>query len=52
MQWLPFFDTSAALWDLRAEWNHQTALPDCTHFLYSPLAFRALWREMHSALWS
>jgi hypothetical protein len=50
VHWLPFFDISAELWDLRAEWNAQTALPDCTHFIYSPLAFSPLWRALHNAL--
>lgn len=47
VHWLPFFESSAELWDLRAEWNVQTALPDCTHFAYSPLVFRPLWHELH-----
>lgn len=48
--WLPFFRTSALLWDLRAEWNQATELSDCTHFVYSPLAFRSLWEEVHNIL--
>lgn len=48
--WLPFFRTSAMLWDLRAEWNQATELPDCTHFVYSPIAFRGFWNEVHHIL--
>ena len=48
--WFPFFDTSAHLWDLRAEWNEQTELPDCTHFIYLPGVYDSVWQALASAL--
>jgi hypothetical protein len=40
--WVPFFNDSLALYDLRVEF-HRVKHIDCTHFIYSPTAYASLW---------
>lgn len=45
MGWIPFYNFSLELFDLRAE-SHKPNIVDCTHFIYLPMAYFALWEEI------
>jgi hypothetical protein len=46
--WVPFFNDSLALYDLRVEF-HRVKHIDCTHFIYSPTAYGSLWHSIKLA---
>jgi hypothetical protein len=46
--WVPFFNTSLALFDLRVEFHDRAKHIDCTHFVYTPTAYAALWWDLKS----
>ena len=43
--WIPFYNISLELYDLRAE-SHKINQVDCTHFIYSPTAYTVVWYEI------
>jgi hypothetical protein len=43
--WIPFYNLSLELYDLRAE-SHRPNIVDCTHFIYLPTAYLRLWEEI------
>lgn len=45
LQWIPFYNISLELYDLRAE-SHKINQVDCTHFIYTSNAYYALWFEI------
>lgn len=47
--WVPFFNDSLALYDLRVEF-HRVKHIDCTHFIYSPTAYGTLWYSIKLAV--
>ncbi|CAE7503397.1 unnamed protein product, partial [Symbiodinium microadriaticum] len=47
--WVPFFNTSLALFDLRVEYHERARHIDCTHFVYTPTAYSALWWDIKRA---
>lgn len=48
--WVPFFNASVSLSDMREEYNFMTNKPDCTHFIYTPFAFSVLWKNIERAV--
>lgn len=48
--WIPFFDSSILLSDLRIEYDYKFQLIDCTHFIYSPVAYEILWWQMSNSI--
>ena len=44
--WIPFFNTSILLSDLRIEYDYKYNLVDCTHFIYSPIAYQIVWWDI------
>lgn len=48
--WIPFFNNSLALYDLRVEYHELAGHIDCTHFVYTPTAYAALWWDMKSSI--
>jgi len=42
--WIPFFNTTEALYDMHLESNNQYKA-DCTHYIYSPYLFLPLWLD-------
>eukprot|EP01041_Mallomonas_annulata_P003126 gene3126-6147_t len=47
--WIPFFNTSLALYDMHMEVNNNMD-SDCTHFIYAPFIFSPLWMDTISVL--
>jgi hypothetical protein len=50
--WIPFFNVSLELSDLRIEYDNLHNVADCTHFIYTPLAYERLWRDTRIAITS
>ena len=48
--WVPFFNTSLALFDLRVEFHEKAQHIDCTHFVYTPTAYAALWWDIKKVI--
>jgi len=48
--WIPFFDDSFALYDMRVEFHEHARFIDCTHFIYGPTAFSSLWWSIGNAV--
>lgn len=48
--WVPFFNESVHLSDLREEYNYVSRKVDCTHFIYTPFAYNVLWKNIRKAV--
>jgi hypothetical protein len=47
--WIPFFNVSIQLSDLRIEYDDLHRVADCTHFIYTPFAYERLWWDIQTA---